>query len=64
MVEMPPELQQLFDGWVNLTPKQKAAVLPEPAAQGGRVGLQAPVDGKINGALRAEPRPGRETERI
>lgn len=27
MVEMTPELQQLFDGWVNLTPKQKAAVL-------------------------------------
>ena len=27
MVEMTPELQQLFDGWVNLTPKQKEAVV-------------------------------------
>ena len=27
MVEMTPELKQLFEGWVNLNPKQKAAVL-------------------------------------
>ena len=27
MVEMTPELKQLFEGWINLNPKQKAAVL-------------------------------------
>lgn len=27
MVEMTPELKRLFEGWVNLNPKQKAAVL-------------------------------------
>ena len=27
MVAMTPELKQLFEGWVNLNPKQKAAVL-------------------------------------
>ena len=27
MVEMTPELKQLFEGWVSLNPKQKAAVL-------------------------------------
>ena len=27
MVEITPELKQLFEGWVNLNPKQKAAVL-------------------------------------
>ena len=27
MVEMTPELKQLFEGWVNLNSKQKAAVL-------------------------------------
>ena len=26
MVEMTPELKELFDGWVNLNPEQKAAV--------------------------------------
>lgn len=26
MVEMTPELKDLFDGWVTLTPEQKAAV--------------------------------------
>lgn len=27
MVEFTPELKELFDNWVNLTPNQKAAVL-------------------------------------
>ena len=27
MVELTPELKELFDNWVNLTPNQKAAVL-------------------------------------
>ncbi len=27
MVECTPELKELFDGWVTLTPEQKAAVL-------------------------------------
>lgn len=27
MVELTPELKELFDNWVNLTPEQKAAVL-------------------------------------
>jgi hypothetical protein len=26
MVEMTPELKELFEGWVNLNPEQKAAV--------------------------------------
>ena len=26
MVEMTPELKELFNGWVNLNPEQKAAV--------------------------------------
>ena len=26
MVELTPELKELFDGWVDLTPEQKAAV--------------------------------------
>ena len=26
MVEMSPELKELFDGWVTLTPEQKAAI--------------------------------------
>lgn len=26
MVELTPELQELFDGWVSLTPEQKSAV--------------------------------------
>jgi len=26
MVELTPELKSLFDGWVSLTPEQKAAV--------------------------------------
>ncbi len=27
MVELTPELKDLFDSWVNLTPEQKAAAL-------------------------------------
>ena len=27
MVELTPELKELFDNWVNLTPQQKDAVL-------------------------------------
>lgn len=27
MVELSPDLRRIFDGWVNLTPKQKEAVL-------------------------------------
>lgn len=27
MVELTPELKELFDNWVDLTPNQKAAVL-------------------------------------
>lgn len=45
MVEMTPELKELFDGWVNLNPEQKAAiqqmtrpqkVRPKNLALGGR----------------------------
>ncbi len=27
MVELTPDLKQIFDGWSNLTPKQKQAVM-------------------------------------
>ena len=27
MVELTPDLKELFNGWVNLTPEQKKAVL-------------------------------------
>ena len=36
MVEMTPELKELFDGWVNLNTEQKAAVMQMIKAMNGK----------------------------
>ena len=36
MVEMTPELKELFEGWVNLNTEQKAAVMQMIKAMNGK----------------------------